>query len=212
MPQGDAAGAGDGAALNEKSATSKKKVKGRRHGAHVVHMTDNFRAAMPQMTANAEAMAAGKLLKSGALLRMNDVRASGAAELKEKALEARRKNPVTALLSKTGHIKGMRGDMDIDELAALDPALKSLLDHRKVSAGGRKRPAPGAEGAVSSSLLGSGAPNKKGRSASGGGGRTGGGTRKGRAEGSAGASAGEGGEALFATDAAVTAALGADFL
>jgi hypothetical protein len=204
-------------------------------------ITPALAAALPGLTRNIEQMAAARLVRSGATVRLTDVKKSADAEAALKRAEKSSRaagKAVSAILARGKNAKGVRGEFDANELAELDPELKTLLEHRRVTSGGGKAGAKagakaaedpfagvaaaaageagedsGDEGAGAGAASSAAMP-RAGVKRRGGGGTVSGGKRVAALEKGAGGGGGgaKGGDALFASDAAVAAQFGADFL
>ena len=213
MPQGDDSAKSD-AGGGAKPTYQRKRLNVRRSGARGVgglaaQINPNYLASLPSITRNIEQLTAGKLLQSGLGLHLTDIRDSGKQEVKAKGIKRKRANPITTLLQRGKNLKGVKGEFDAEELAALDPELRTMLDHRRATSGAgggvskKRRGGSGGEGGAA----GAGMPAPSGEGGGGGGGG------RGRAQalsGPLGTAAGAKG--VFATDAEVEGALGADFL
>jgi hypothetical protein len=226
MPQGDDSAKSEGAPRS--STYQRKRVNVRRSGAKGVgglaaQINPNFLKSLPSITRNIEQLTAGKLLQSGLGLHMTDIRASGKSEMKAKGKKRRRVNPISALLLRGKNLKGVKGEFDTEELAALDPELRTMLAHRKASSGAggsgsaKTRKVEGGSGGQAAGGGGSSsgggvmpAPSGEGGA---GGGKKGGGGGRGRAQALSAPLAPRGeAKGVFATDAEVKDAFGDDFL
>lgn len=216
MPQSEKVSLKGGVSVPERSEgyARKEGKKGRKQYIRAVAITESFASALPRMNQNTEAIAAAKLLKSGAIIRMKDVKEVGQLEIRQQRLDSKKKNAVTDILNRAKNLKGFKGGLDAEELAALDPELKALLDHRKATSG-RKRAAE--DSTAQEEGAGSAAPSKgstiplpaaKKTKVS----TAGGGSKGVRVESLATGAGSGGGQPLFASDDAVASTFGKDFL
>jgi hypothetical protein len=211
MPQGDSSAAG--APAKEQYV---RKKESRRSGAQGVggraaQINPNFGRALPSMVRDIEDAAAGKLLRSGASMKLDDLKRAGVDENKAIAKKRKRVNPVSALLARGRNIKGLRGEFSAEELAELDPDLKRLMAERERTGGAKRAARAGGGGGGGGG--GEGAlPARAGGGGGGGGGAASGGRGRVQAlSGAAGALSAEAG-GVFASDPEVAATFGKDFL
>jgi len=102
---------------------------------HTINPT--FAAALPGMIRNIELIAAGKAMQSGIGLHTNDMKQAGATEMKSIKLKRvkganKGSTEVAKIVSRGRNAKGIRGKFDIDELAALQPDLKKVVNKRQL--------------------------------------------------------------------------------
>lgn len=136
MPQG--AESSTGAPVKETYARKRTDVK--RGGSGVgqgfsAMQNPRFKAALGGMILDIEAIAAAKLLRSGASVKMADIKRVGQTEVRSAAKKRARPNAVSNVLGRGRNLKGLRGDYSAEELAELDPELKIIVDHRRATAG-----------------------------------------------------------------------------
>jgi uncharacterized membrane protein YgcG len=102
---------------------------------HTINPT--FAAALPGMIRNIELIAAGKAMQSGIGLHTHDMKSAGAIEMKSiklKRVKGANKGAteVAKIVNRGRNAKGIRGKFDIDELAALQPDLKKVVNKRQL--------------------------------------------------------------------------------
>jgi hypothetical protein len=170
MPQG--AESTTGAPVKE--AYARKRVDVKRGGSGVgqgfsAMQNPRFKAALGGMILDIEAIAAAKLLRSGASVKMADIKRVGQTEVRSAAKKRARPNAVSNVLGRGRNLKGLRGDYSAEELAELDPELKVIVDHRRATAGA------GAAGGGGGGAGGGGGGGGAAGGAGGGGGSGGGG-------------------------------------
>jgi uncharacterized membrane protein YgcG len=156
---------------------------------HTINPT--FAAALPGMIRNIELIAAGKAMQSGIGLHTNDMKSAGAIEMKSiklKRVKGANKGAteVAKIVNRGRNAKGIRGKFDIDELAALQPDLKKVVNKRQLEGDYDDDGKKGNEVSrsdetrrINGARLGSGeSKSSTGRGSSGGGGGGGGGGGK----------------------------------
>ena len=220
MPQGEEVGAG-----NSTKATYKRKRENvRRSGAQGVggraaQMNPNYLSALPGMVRDVEQIAAGKLLQSGATLKLRDIRESGVIEKKKNTGKKKKVNPVTAVLARSKNLKGVKGSFDVEELANVDPELRTLLNNRKATSGAAKKKVLKEKNGSTEPGTGEGDTESGARAVGGGltapraiSGKRGGSGRVASLMEAGGGGSASGEPSVFATDAEIGETFGSDFL
>jgi uncharacterized membrane protein YgcG len=243
MPQGDGGSKKRPRSLVPEQVTYSRKAEASevKRGGPLNHtINPTFAAALPGMIRNIELIAAGKAMQSGIGLHTNDMKQAGATEMKSIKLKRvkganKGSTEVAKIVSRGQNAKGIRGKFDIDELAALQPELKKVVNKRQLD-GGEERTADQGKiddsRRITISKMVSGGSKTNGRGAGGEGG--GGGAGAGRSAGGGGGG-GRGGaktnrinslmkgdsnggssavdaRGLFSSDADVVGAFGKEFL
>lgn len=139
MVQGDLKSKKPSSVVPEKKEYTGRERNVKKGGPREAALTPGFAAALPGMIKTAEAIAASRLTRSGAKIRLNEIKELASEEIKMKAEANRKRNYVSEVLSRTRNVKGVRGEFDAEELAKLDPELKAILDKRHVSQGGKPK-------------------------------------------------------------------------
>ena len=139
MPQGE--GSSSGGQVKTLYAKKRSAAEVKKGGANVgltgmALQNLAFKAGLGKMISDIEAIAAAKLVKSGAAVQLSDLKRIGQGEIRTQGKKRARVNAVTSVLARGRNLKGVRGEIDVDELAELDPELKAYVDHRKATAGG----------------------------------------------------------------------------
>jgi hypothetical protein len=150
MPQGE--GSSSGGQVKTLYAKKRSAAEVKKGGANVgltgmALQNLAFKAGLGKMISDIEAIAAAKLVKSGAAVQLSDLKRIGQGEIRTQGKKRARVNAVTSVLTRGRNLKGVRGEIDVDELAELDPELKAYVDHRKATAGGGGKKSGGGAGA-----------------------------------------------------------------
>lgn len=159
MPQGEGSSSGGQvkALYKGKKSAAEMKKGGANVGLTGMALQNlAFKAGLGKMITDIESIAAAKLVKSGAAIQLSDLKRIGQGEIRTQGKKRARVNAVTQVLTRGRNLKGVRGEIDVDELAELDPELKAYVDHRKATSGKGKLGGGGAGSGGGSGHRGSG--------------------------------------------------------